>query len=300
MTIKNTKMFSSSEGNVWKYVFEVPEGVTESVLYKYRSFEDRTVLCCSVQSGCPVKCTFCGAGNSFLRNLDANEIKEQVDFVFADKKIDSRKVNKLQIMFMSMGEPFLNYDNVELAIRDLNSAYKNAQLLVSTIAPDRKGDLERFIELSTEINKIGLQFSIHKPTDEERNKLIPYKNKLTLSQISEYGVKWFNATGRNPFCNYCVDGKNDTNGDFEKLRDLFPQEVFNFTFSVVCSKDETMKDAGFRNLDKINSFRQKFINIGYNTRTFDPHGQDDIGGGCGQLWYVQNYLLGKNTIGERK
>ena len=61
-----------------------------------------------------------------------------------------------------------------------------------------------------------------------------------------------------------------------------------------------MKDAGFRNLDKINSFRQKFINIGYNTRTFDPHGQDDIGGGCGQLWYVQNYLLGKNTIGERK
>jgi 23S rRNA (adenine2503-C2)-methyltransferase len=51
-----------------------------------------------------------------------------------------------------------------------------------------------------------------------------------------------------------------------------------------------MKEAGFRNLDRINQFRQRFTNAGYDTRTFDPAGQDDIGGGCGQLWYVQHYL----------
>jgi len=51
-----------------------------------------------------------------------------------------------------------------------------------------------------------------------------------------------------------------------------------------------MKDAGYRNLDKIREFERYFLNIGYDTRIFDPAGQDSIGGGCGQLFYVQNFL----------
>ena len=51
-----------------------------------------------------------------------------------------------------------------------------------------------------------------------------------------------------------------------------------------------MKDAGFRNLDVIRQFEEMFIKEGYNTRIFDPAGQDDIGGGCGQLWYVQDWM----------
>jgi 23S rRNA (adenine2503-C2)-methyltransferase len=78
--------------------------------------------------------------------------------------------------------------------------------------------------------------------------------------------------------------------NFTKLRKLFPPNAFCFTFSVICSKDETMKDAGYRNLDKIREFESYFINIGYDTRIFDPAGQDSIGGGCGQLFYVQNFL----------
>lgn len=57
-----------------------------------------------------------------------------------------------------------------------------------------------------------------------------------------------------------------------------------------CDNDETMKDAAFRNLDVIKKFQNKFLEKGYNVRTFDPAGQDDIGGGCGQLWYVQKWL----------
>lgn len=71
---------------------------------------------------------------------------------------------------------------------------------------------------------------------------------------------------------------------------MFSPMVFNFTFSVVCSKDETMKDAGFKNLEVIRDFEEKFLSAGYNTRIFDPAGQDDIGGGCGQLWYVQQWV----------
>lgn len=71
---------------------------------------------------------------------------------------------------------------------------------------------------------------------------------------------------------------------------LFSPVVFCFTFSVICSADENMKDAGFRELDTIRAFEQKFLAHGYNTRVFNPDGQDDIGGGCGQLWYVQRWM----------
>ena len=51
-----------------------------------------------------------------------------------------------------------------------------------------------------------------------------------------------------------------------------------------------MKEAGYKNIDKIKEFEKRFIDAGYDTRIFDPAGQDDIGGGCGQLWYVQQFL----------
>jgi len=296
MTIISLKKFESSEGNVWKYVFHIPNGITESVLYRYESFEKRTVLCCSVQSGCPVGCIFCGTGRHFIRNLSSDEIIEQIDYVFKDSSIDTFNVRKLQIMFMSMGEPFLNYDSVEPAIRKLHSKYPNAQLLVSTIVPRNESVLNKFIALSKEIPKIGLQFSIHKSSDEERDNSIPFKNKLALEEIALYGRKWFLATGRRPYCNYCVDGKNDSENDFKNLTSLFDPTVFCFTFSVVCAKDETMKDNAFRNLSVVDTFSRRFIDAGYDTRIFDPAGQDDIGGGCGQLWYVQKYLTEKHRV----
>ncbi|MBQ2600525.1 hypothetical protein II582_04065 [bacterium] len=58
-TSMNYKVFESSEGNVWKYVFTKDDMVAEAVLYRYNSFYNRTVICCSVMSGCPVGCKFC-------------------------------------------------------------------------------------------------------------------------------------------------------------------------------------------------------------------------------------------------
>ena len=78
--------------------------------------------------------------------------------------------------------------------------------------------------------------------------------------------------------------------DADNLMSLFSPMVFNFTFSVVCSKNENMKEAGFKNLDHIRAFEHKFLTNGYNTRIFNPDGQDDIGGGCGQLWSVQQWM----------
>lgn len=289
------KVFESSEGNVWKYVFTSDDAVAEAVLYRYNDFYDRTVICCSTMSGCPVGCKFCGTGNKFIRDLTYDEIVLQIETILKDKGIEdvSNRSKRFQIMFMSMGEPLLNWHNVEMAIRKLHILYPQAELLLSTIGPFPENHKEVYsglFKVSQDISKVGLQFSIHKSTDIERDKLIPYEKKLGLRDIRDIGMLWNKATNRPVYLNYCIDGTNNAIEDAFRLMDLFSPTVFNFTFSVVCSPNENMKEAGFKNLDKIREFEQRFLKCGYNTRIFNPDGQDDIGGGCGQLWYVQQWM----------
>lgn len=285
-------VLESSEGNVWKYIFTKEDAVAEAVLYKYEEFYKRTVICCSVMSGCPVGCVFCGTGAEFIRNLTADEIIQQIQEILEDKGIldINTKAARFQIMFMSMGEPMLNWTEVEIAIRRLHRIYPNAELLISTIGIDNDEVFSSLLQLSREIKNIGLQFSIHKSTDISRDELIPFNNKMNLRKIRDAGITWWNETGRKPYLNYCIDGTNNTEVDFDNLSTLFSPIIFNFTFSVVCSADENMKDKGFKELDTISKFSNKFMQQGYNVRMFNPAGQDDIGGGCGQLWYVQEWL----------
>lgn len=254
------KVFESSEGNVWKYVFTKEDMVAEAVLYRYEDFYERTVICCSTMSGCPVGCKFCGTGNKFIRNLTKDEIVDQVLTVLEDKGLVDDidyKGKRFQIMFMSMGEPLLNWDEVEQAIELLHHLYPNAELLLSTIAPNKPDVWKRVIDISKRIDKVGLQFSIHKAYDNERDVLIPYENKLTLEEIRDIGTIWWKETGRHPYLNYCIDGSNNRGIDTVSLRKLFSPVIFNFTFSVVCSPNENMKDAGFRNLDVVREFESK-------------------------------------------
>ncbi len=291
----------SSEGNVWKFIFTKDNAIAEAVLYRYESFENRTVICCSVQSGCPIGCKFCGTGSHFVRNLTANEIASQVWHLLRLKGIENTsEIKKFQIMFMSMGEPMLNWSEVRKAIEILKNdfGYTNAQYLISTVGV-RDGDtFVDMTEFSKENSTVGLQFSIHKSTDEQRNRLIPYKHKLTLLEIAHAGKYWSKVTGRPVYLNYCIDGTNNTDQDVENLMKLFDPQYFYLTFSVICSKNESMKDACYRNLDVINAFSQRFLAVGYNVRVFNPAGQDDIGGGCGQLFAVQKWFKEHKQEGE--
>ena len=207
-----------------------------------------------------------------------------------------RSIKKLQIMTMSMGEPFLNYDEVSHAIEDLHELYSGADLLVSTIAPNRIGAFNHFMELSVDIDKIGLQVSIHKSNDEERNKLIPFKDKMSLTDIRDYGIEWYARTGRKVYLNYCVDESNSTSFDSANLQALFSPTAFAFTFSVICSTDEdNAEDADVQQLDNIRTFEETFARKGYDTRIFNPDAQS-IGGGCGQLFFVQDWMKKQGRI----
>ena len=293
-----TKRFDSSKDNVWKYVFDFGDAVAEAVLYKYESFYDRTVLCISVQSGCPVGCRFCGTGKKFIRNLTTFEIIGQVAECLRDMDIENigKYGKRFQIMFMSMGEPLLNIDEVRPAIVELNFKYPNAELLLSTMGPKNPVTFEKLCNISEYIDKVGLQFSVHETFNVRRDRLIPFKNKLNLREIRDAGLEWNRRTGRPVYINYCIGEHNQNFFAMDRLKDLFPPTIFNFTFSIICSADETMKDAGYRNHENISQIVNMFVEEGYNVRMFDPAGQDDIGGGCGQLWYVQQWMKNHNVI----
>lgn len=277
---------------VSKLVFSKDNAVAETVLYRYPTFKERTVICCSVQSGCPVGCTFCGTGDFFVRNLTVEEIVSQptiaLDEVFKSSNIKPEDIEKLQIMFMSMGEPMLNMARLIDSIRELHILYPNASLLVSTSAPDV--DYQSFFELSKEISQVGLQFSIHESSNETRDKLIPYKRKLDLEQIAQLGEDWARITRRQPFFNYCVHDKNSTENDVERLKKLFDPAVWKATVSVICERDETLKAAHDRQKELVSTFMSKMLDSGYSTRAFSPAGQDSIGGGCGQLFATQRWF----------
>lgn len=296
----NIKRFDSSEGNVWKYVYDFGDAIAESVLYKYERFYERTVLCISIQSGCPVGCKFCGTGRKFIRNLTMEEIVAQVTHSLEDMDLQDIDLlgKRFQIMFMSMGEPMLNIDNVIGAIEYLHKTYPNAELLLSTIGVKDVNAIRKILEISVHIQKVGLQFSVHEAIDSKRNELIPFKNKLNLREIRDFGIEWHKYTRRPVYVNYCVSGENTSNAEINRLKDLFSPNVFNFTLSVICSADENMKESCYRNLNAIEEVRQSFLSDGYNVRVFNPAGQDDIGGGCGQLWYIQEWFKNASLEGR--
>lgn len=293
----DVKTIQSTDANVMKYVFTAADAVAEAVLYKYPTYADRTVICCSTQSGCPVGCRFCGAGDYFVRSLTADEIFDQplqlLDDACNAEGIEVHEIQNLQIMFMSMGEPLLNLKNLIPAMHLLHEHFPQAKLLISTSGPRVPEPIwAELMWAVQEIPTIGLQFSVHESTDEARNKLIPFKKKWALEEIAEKGREFaqFASDGRRPFFNYCVHDVNNTPTDADRLAELFDPEQWEATLSVVCEREESIAAANERQRMLTADFMGLMLARDFSTRMFDPAGQDDIGGGCGQLWFVQDWM----------
>ena len=285
----NVQIFQDEKEHVKKYVFERDDIAVESVLYRYPTYTERTVLCISTMCGCPMGCRFCGTGDYFVRSLTAEEIVAQATYIL-DSQIDGinpSEIKKLQIMVMSMGEPALVKALWE-AFRILHKKYPNAALLISSSGP--KIDYSWIREMSVEIPTVGLQFSVHESTDTARNALIPFKNKLNLFEIAKEGLEWFIATRRKPYFNYCAHENNSSEEDVDRLFNLFNPSVWEATVSVICERESHAQATNDHQRNLAIEFGNKLVERGYNVRVFDPAGQDTIGGGCGQLWFVQDWM----------
>lgn len=285
----NISVFEDEKEHVKKYVFEKDDIAVESVLYRYPTYDKRTVLCISTMCGCPMGCRFCGTGDYFVRSLTADEIVGQATYILESQigGLNPQDIEKLQIMVMSMGEPALN-KALETAFETLYWKYPHAALLISSSGP--KVDYKWIRDMSKRIPTVGLQFSIHESTDEARDKLIPFKAKLTLEEVAEEGLQWHLVTGRKPFFNYCAHEGNNTDDDVERLQELFGTMIWNATVSVICERDSYAVATNDKQRDLAVEFGNKLVAVGYDVRVFDPAGQDTIGGGCGQLWYVQDWM----------
>lgn len=285
----NVQIFQDEKEHVKKYVFERDDIAVESVLYRYPTYTERTVLCISTMCGCPMGCRFCGTGDYFVRSLTAEEIVAQATYIL-DSQIDGinpSEIKKLQIMVMSMGEPALVKALWE-AFRILHKKYPNAALLISSSGP--KIDYSWIREMSVEIPTVGLQFSVHESTDTARNALIPFENKLNLFEIAKEGLEWFIATRRKPYFNYCAHENNSSDEDVDRLFNLFNPSVWEATVSVICERESHAQATNEHQRNLAIEFGNKLVERGYNVRVFDPAGQDTIGGGCGQLWFVQDWM----------
>lgn len=181
MSLNVKRVLESEDGETVKFLWELSDGkLVESVLIL--SNERRTV-CVSSQVGCPARCAFCASGKEGLkRHLSAEEIFEQVYAI--DRYLHEKGERVSHVVFMGMGEPLDNYDNVLKAIHLLNDPLRlnisQRRITISTV-----GILEKIRQLSAEKLQINLVLSLHAPSQHIRKKIIPYARKVELSELLE-------------------------------------------------------------------------------------------------------------------
>ncbi len=172
----------------------------ETVLMRY---PDRATVCVSSQAGCAMGCTFCATGQAgFVRHLDAGEIVEQV--ARAAQAVPERVDH---VVFMGMGEPLANYDAALAATRRLHEDFgiSARRITISTV-----GLVPGMLRLADEHLPVTLAVSLHAPTDEERERLVPLNRRYPIAEILGAAEIYQRATGRRVSFEYAViAGVND-------------------------------------------------------------------------------------------
>jgi 23S rRNA (adenine2503-C2)-methyltransferase len=197
-----------------KFLFRLEDGkLIESVLIPaspalYGQKSDRRTACVSTQVGCAYGCRFCASGlDGFSRNLRANEIVDQImaieSHVGGSERIDN-------IVFMGMGEPLANFDNVMRAIRILNAPW-GLSIGARHITVSTSGLAPQIRKLADEPLQIRLAISLHGATDEVRNQIMPINRRYnleTLFSACDYYVE--RRKQRLTFEYILIAGVNDT------------------------------------------------------------------------------------------
>src|ERR1051325_5432997 len=142
---------------------------------------DRMTICISSQAGCALQCAFCATGAmGFTRNLDVHEIAGQV----RELKLLDDPIRVTNIVFMGMGEPLMNWKAVESVLTILNApnglGIGARHITVSTV-----GVLPGIVALGERPEQFRLAISIHAPTDELRQQLMPINTKFPLAEVIE-------------------------------------------------------------------------------------------------------------------
>ncbi len=197
----------------------------ETVLIRQK--DGRNTVCVSSQAGCPLGCAFCATGmNGFGRNLQAEEIVEQVVFWARQLVKEGRGEKVDNIVFMGMGEPFLNYEEFIKAVKFLNNP-ETLNIGARRMSVSTVGITEGIKRLAGEKLQINLAISLHAPDDGLRMSLIPVAKKYPLREIFKAVDNYITKTSRRVMFEYLmIKGINDRDQDAEELLELMKKPLY--------------------------------------------------------------------------
>jgi len=298
LDIKADVLVSKKEDSV-KARITLSDGLMiETVLMRHSG--GRNTVCVSSQVGCPLGCLFCATGKmGFKRNLTTNEILEQV--IFFERYLCHSPTQRVprgnpdsktwipgqarddishvtNVTFMGMGEPFLNYDNVLSAVRELNNQ-KTFNIGVRSLSISTAGIVEGIKRLSDEPLHVNLAISLHAPTDELRKTLMPIDKKYPLPEVLKAVDEYIKKTKRKVMFEYVlIKGINDSDECARQLAFLMKKKLY-FVNLILYNDTGVYKASSTK---RVESFRKILdqMEVKYTQR---HRFGDDINAACGQF-----------------
>lgn len=265
----------SDAGDTVKYLWRLADGdAVETVLMAY---PDRVTVCVSTQAGCAMACDFCATGQAgFRRHLTTGEIVEQVIRARRRAAADGRRLGN--VVFMGMGEPLANYDNVWRAVERLHDdlGISARHLTISTV-----GIVPGIRRLAGERLPVNLAVSLHAANDELRDRLVPINKRYPLAVLAEACRGYLAAKGRRLSFEWAlIDGVNDRPSDAVELA-AYARPLAAHVNLIPLNPTPGFGVPGTPP-DRVRAVRDHLVALGVNATVRRNRGTD-IDAACGQL-----------------
>lgn len=263
----------SSDGTK-KYLFDVLDGnAIESVLMQYHHGK---TICVSSQIGCKMGCKFCAStGIQFVRSLSAGEIVEQI--LAVEQDIGDKISN---IVFMGIGEPFDNYDNVMKAIRIINHQ-KGLNIGARHISISTSGLVPRIYDFANEELQCTLSISLHATNNEKRSSMMPVNNRYPVEELIQACKDYITKTNKRISFEYALAKDNNDNLDDAKELVKLLKGMLCHVNLIPINKIENGKYSKSTN-ENVIKFRD-YLNENGIVATIRRELGSDIDAACGQL-----------------
>lgn len=271
--LKILEKLESKDGTK-KYLLGLPTGgAIECVLMKYKY---GYTLCISTQKGCRMGCKFCASTKAkFEGNLQTGEIVDQI--LKIQREEDLRISN---IVFMGIGEPLDNFDNLINAIKIINDPF-GIEIGARHISISTSGLADRIRDLADLKTQCTLSISLHYTTDEIRSEIMPINRKYNIEELLDACRYYIKVTGRRVSFEYAmVDGLNDSLEDAKRLVSLIKDIKCHVNLIRINEIDETNYKKSTN--DNILKFRD-YLNDNNIVATIRRTLGEDIEAACGQL-----------------
>lgn len=241
----------------------------------------RATVCISSQAGCRFKCAFCASGQAgFSRNLEPGEMTAQVLLAMRESPVPITNV-----VFMGIGEPFDNYDNVLKAARILND-HDGLNIGARKITISTCGIIPGMERFSEESSQFELSISLHAPDNELRTQLMPVNKKYPLPDLMQAARKYTEKTNRIITFEYTlIKDINDSPARAEQLVKLL--RGLHCRINLIPLSPVTEYDGKTSPSERTQAFEKIISSAGFNTTLRWSRGKD-VNAACGQLRYKHN------------